>query len=169
MRYTKVITSFVLAGVVLTQSAFAQGYPGYDGPYGRYEGYYGHRHGPHPDDYRPMMGPGPGPDFGPRGPGPGPRPGPGFGPEWGGPHPPPPPPPPPPPGFDRGPGAGPYHNIYRGGYLPRYYRDRVYVVERWREYDLAPPPRGYHWVQVGGDYVLAAIATGLIMQILLDH
>ena len=34
---------------------------------------------------------------------------------------------------------------------------------------MSAPPRGYHWVQTGGDYVLAAIATGLIVQILLNN
>ena len=33
----------------------------------------------------------------------------------------------------------------------------------------AAPPRGYHWVQNGPDYVLVAIATGIIAQILLNH
>ena len=43
------------------------------------------------------------------------------------------------------------------------------VVDDWRGHHLSPPPRGYHWVQTGGDYVLVAIATGVIMQILLSH
>ena len=30
-------------------------------------------------------------------------------------------------------------------------------------------PRGYHWVRSGDDYVLAAIATGVILQTLLSH
>ncbi|MES1163856.1 MAG: RcnB family protein, partial [Rhizobacter sp.] len=29
--------------------------------------------------------------------------------------------------------------------------------------------RGYHWVQTGGDYVLVAIATGIIASILLNQ
>jgi Ni/Co efflux regulator RcnB len=29
-------------------------------------------------------------------------------------------------------------------------------------------PRGYHWVQAG-DYVLVAIATGIIVQLLLNN
>lgn len=57
----------------------------------------------------------------------------------------------------------------RGGYIPREYRNRQYVVSNYRAYRLAPPPRGQQWVQVGGDYVLVAIATGLIANIILNH
>ena len=70
----------------------------------------------------------------------------------------------------RGRGAGPEHNWYRGSYLPREYRGRNYVVDDWRGHRLYAPPSGYHWVQSpGGDYVLAAIATGLIAAILLNQ
>jgi Ni/Co efflux regulator RcnB len=68
-----------------------------------------------------------------------------------------------------GPGAGPDHAFYRGGRLPNEYRSRQYVVDDWRGHHLSAPPRGYHWVQTGGDYVLAAIATGVIASILLNH
>ena len=66
-------------------------------------------------------------------------------------------------------GAGPDHNFHRGGHLPTQYRSNQYVVDDWRGHHLSAPPRGYHWVQTGGDYVLVAIATGIIMQLLLDH
>ena len=33
---------------------------------------------------------------------------------------------------------------------------------------LSTPARGYLWVQVDGDYVLAAIATGIILDTLLQ-
>ena len=66
-------------------------------------------------------------------------------------------------------GAGPDHAFYRGGRLPPQYRQYNYVVEDWRGHRLSAPPRGYHWVQTGGDYVLVAIATGLILQILLNN
>ncbi len=62
-------------------------------------------------------------------------------------------------------GAGPQHRLYRGGRLPPQYRSHHYVVRDWRHYHLSPPPRGYHWVHTGADFVLAAIATGLILQI----
>ncbi len=66
-------------------------------------------------------------------------------------------------------GAGPNHEFRRGQRLPAEYRSRQYVVEDWRGHNLSAPPRGYHWVQTGGDYVLVAIATGVILQLLLSH
>lgn len=68
-----------------------------------------------------------------------------------------------------GPGAGPEHKFYKGDRLPAEYHHRQYVVDDWRGHHLSAPPRGYHWVQTGGDYVLAAVATGLIADILLNH
>ena len=55
----------------------------------------------------------------------------------------------------------------RGGYVPYQYRSRQYVVNDWRGHHLSAPPRGHQWVQVGGDYVLMAVATGLIVNLLL--
>jgi len=66
-------------------------------------------------------------------------------------------------------GAGPYHQLHRGERLPVEYRHRHYVVDDWRGHNLSAPPRGYHWVQTGGDYVLVAIATGIILQLLLNN
>ena len=66
-------------------------------------------------------------------------------------------------------GAGPDHNFHRGARLPMAYRNRQYVVNDWRGHHLSPPPRGHQWVQTGADYVLVAIATGLIVQVLLNH
>ncbi|HVZ45703.1 MAG TPA: RcnB family protein [Ramlibacter sp.] len=66
-------------------------------------------------------------------------------------------------------GAGPDHEFHRGDRLPAEYRNRTYVVDDWRGHHLSAPPRGYHWVQTGGDYVLAAVATGVILQLLLNH
>jgi Ni/Co efflux regulator RcnB len=65
-------------------------------------------------------------------------------------------------------GAGPKHEFYRGGRLPTEYRGRTYVVDDWRGHHLSAPPRGYHWVQAGSDYVLAAVATGVILDVLLS-
>jgi Ni/Co efflux regulator RcnB len=65
-------------------------------------------------------------------------------------------------------GAGPSHNFYRGGHLPAEYRDHRYVVSDWRGHHLSAPPRGYQWVQTGDDFVLAAIATGVIASVLLN-
>jgi len=66
-------------------------------------------------------------------------------------------------------GAGPDHQFYRGERLPDQYRNSQYVVNDWRGHHLSAPPRGYHWVQTGGDYVLVAIATGVILQLLLNN
>jgi len=52
----------------------------------------------------------------------------------------------------------------RGAVLPPYYRG--YVVNDYYRYRLRPPPRGYAWYRVGNDYLLAAIATGIIFEII---
>ena len=57
----------------------------------------------------------------------------------------------------------------RGRYIPREYRNRQYVVVNHHHHRLTAPPRGHHWVQVGGDYVLIAVATGLIAHIILNN
>jgi Ni/Co efflux regulator RcnB len=66
-------------------------------------------------------------------------------------------------------GAGPEHSFRRGDRLPSRYRNHQYVVNNYREHHLRPPPRGYHWVQTGGDYVLAAVATGIIADLIINH
>ena len=66
-------------------------------------------------------------------------------------------------------GVGPNHEWRRGGALPAEYRGDRYVVNDWRGHHLSEPPRGYHWVQVNGDYVLAAVATGVILDTLLTQ
>jgi Ni/Co efflux regulator RcnB len=65
-------------------------------------------------------------------------------------------------------GAGPDHSWRRGDRLPDRYRSNQYVVNDWRGHHLRQPPRGYHWVQSGGDYVLAAVATGLIADLIIN-
>jgi len=52
----------------------------------------------------------------------------------------------------------------RGAYLPPSYRG--YVVHDYHRYHLRPPPRGYEWRQVGDDYLLIALASGLIAEII---
>lgn len=69
-------------------------------------------------------------------------------------------------GYDDRPGPGRWH---KGERLPREYRERQYVIEDWRAYSLAPPPRGYQWVGVGGDYFLVAIPTGLVFQVVIGR
>ena len=66
-------------------------------------------------------------------------------------------------------GGGPRHDLRRGQRLSKEYRDSRYVVNDWRERRLSAPPRGHHWVRTGNDYVLAAVATGIIAQVLLSN
>ena len=66
-------------------------------------------------------------------------------------------------------GAGPSHEFQRGQRLPPEYHNRQYVVDDWRGHRLSAPPRGYHWVQTGSDYVLVAITTGIILNLLLNN
>lgn len=55
---------------------------------------------------------------------------------------------------------------YRGARLPAAYYAPRYVVHNYGSYRLRPPPRGYHWVRVDNDVVLAAITTGVVMQVI---
>lgn len=66
-------------------------------------------------------------------------------------------------------GGGPRHDLRRGQRLHQEYRGQRYIVSDWRERHLSAPPRDHHWVRAGNDYVLAAIATGLIAQVLLSN
>ncbi len=60
------------------------------------------------------------------------------------------------------------HDWHHGDRLPRQYW-RGATVD-WHAHHLRRPPRGYHWVQVDGDYVLAAVATGFILEsVLANH
>lgn len=60
-------------------------------------------------------------------------------------------------------------HFQRGRYIPVEYRSRQYVVVNPYQHRLYAPPRGQHWVQVGSDYVLVAIATGLIVNLVLNN
>lgn len=66
-------------------------------------------------------------------------------------------------------GAGPNHDFHKGGRISNQYRSKQYVVNDWRGHHLHAPPRGYHWVQTGPDYVLVAVTSGLIAQIVLGN
>ena len=65
-----------------------------------------------------------------------------------------------------------YHPGYaawrRGAYLPPAYRGRGYVVYDYGRYRLRTPPRGYYWYRDGDDYLLAAIATGLVLDVIIN-
>ncbi|MDM0036680.1 RcnB family protein [Variovorax sp. J22P271] len=71
--------------------------------------------------------------------------------------------------FDHRAYPNPHAEWRRGGRVPNEYRGRQYVVNDWRGHRLQPPPRGYQWMGVGGDFVLAAAATGLIAQIVIGQ
>ncbi|WP_025602654.1 RcnB family protein [Burkholderia sp. WSM2230] len=53
----------------------------------------------------------------------------------------------------------------KGDRLPPEYRDRQYVIDDWRAYHLAPPPRGYSWVGIGGDYLMVQLSSGVILRV----
>jgi Ni/Co efflux regulator RcnB len=61
--------------------------------------------------------------------------------------------------------VGRWHRGYR---LPRAYWGRSHWVN-WRTHYLWAPPYGYQWVYIDGDYVLMAIATGLIADIVAGY
>lgn len=61
-----------------------------------------------------------------------------------------------------------YHHWRRGDRLPDEYRRREYVVNDWDRYNLQAPPRGYQWMNVDGNYMLVAIASGLIADLVLN-
>jgi Ni/Co efflux regulator RcnB len=69
--------------------------------------------------------------------------------------------------FDRGRYVRPSGYYYRswryGDRLPRVYYGSRYVVNNYYAYRLRPPPRGYHWVRVDHDIVLAAITSGIVV------
>lgn len=59
------------------------------------------------------------------------------------------------------------HRWGRGERLPVAYYARPYVIADYRDCGLRAPPRGYHWVRVDGDAVLAAVATGIVIDTVL--
>jgi Ni/Co efflux regulator RcnB len=58
------------------------------------------------------------------------------------------------------------HAWRRGAYVPRAYR--TYYVQDPYYYGLAPAPRGYRWIYADGNFVLMALATGLIANVILN-
>ncbi len=62
---------------------------------------------------------------------------------------------------------GPSHpNWKKGGHIARNDWGRGSHID-YREHHLRKPPRGYEWRQVDNNYVLAAVATGLIASVIL--
>ncbi len=69
-----------------------------------------------------------------------------------------------PPGYHLAPNGG-WNGWHRGGY----YHGPRNVVRDYGRYHLRPPPRGYEWVQANGQFVLLAVTTGVIADILLNR
>lgn len=54
----------------------------------------------------------------------------------------------------------------RGGRVPVVYRTDRYYVSDWHREHLREPPRGYRWVRSDdGEFLMIAIATGIIVDI----
>jgi Ni/Co efflux regulator RcnB len=64
------------------------------------------------------------------------------------------------PGRDVRPGFVPWR---RGAYLPPQYLS--YALEDYWRFHLRRPPYGYEWVQVGSEFLLISIGTGLIFDV----
>ncbi len=73
------------------------------------------------------------------------------------------------PGYWYAPGYGyrpvGHYGWARGHYVPVVYRH--YYVQDWGYYGLRPPPPGYRWIYADGNFVLMAVATGLIADLVL--
>ena len=61
-----------------------------------------------------------------------------------------------------------YRTWRRGDHLPHGWYGNSYVVYDWRPYRLYSPPYGYHWVRVGNDVLLTAVATGIVLDVIYD-
>jgi len=60
------------------------------------------------------------------------------------------------------------HNEWRRGYrLPPGAWGGGVVINDWGRYRLSAPPYGYQWRYIDGNYVLAAVATGVISSIII--
>ena len=71
-------------------------------------------------------------------------------------------------GHYRAPRGYHYRVWHRGDHLPRSYYGSSYIVYDWRPYRLYSPPYGYHWVRVGNDVLLTALATGVVLDVIYD-
>lgn len=59
--------------------------------------------------------------------------------------------------------------FHRGDRVPTEYRHQGHAMHNWRAQHLSAPARDQQWVQVGADYALIAIATGVIAQLVLNR
>lgn len=57
-----------------------------------------------------------------------------------------------------------------GGYVPHSYRQPNYYVNDWNAHNLYAPPYGHQWVRTDtGDFLLMALATGIIASLILRN
>jgi Ni/Co efflux regulator RcnB len=64
------------------------------------------------------------------------------------------------------PGRYVHHGDWKKGYhMDHRDWDRGAKLD-WRSHHLRQPPRGYEWREVDGNYVLAAVATGVIASLI---
>ena len=62
-----------------------------------------------------------------------------------------------------------HHNDWRRGHRMRHEDWSRGERVDWRRHHLRHPPRGYEWREVDGNYVMAAVATGLIASIIANN
>ena len=60
------------------------------------------------------------------------------------------------------------HRWSQGERVPQHYRGGAYIVTDWQVRHLRRPNRGYHWVRVNNQYLLIAIVSGLILNLITD-
>ena len=82
-------------------------------------------------------------------------------------------------GHDNDQGRGDHHDNgrhegwkkhHRGDHIEVVYLQPRYTITDYRALHLAPPPPGHRWIRYpDGRYMLVAIATGIIADILLGH
>jgi Ni/Co efflux regulator RcnB len=59
-----------------------------------------------------------------------------------------------------------HHDWHKGGRIERTDWDRGERVSDWHGHHLSRPPHGYEWRRVDNNYVLAAVAGGLIASVI---
>ena len=65
---------------------------------------------------------------------------------------------------------GKHRGWHKGEKIEVVYLQPRYHVEDYHHYHLSPPPRGHRWVRTDdGKFILVAVATGIIADILLHH
>ena len=63
-----------------------------------------------------------------------------------------------------------HRDYHRGERIEVVYLEPRYYVEDYDYYELRQPPRGHRWVRTeDGRFILVAVATGIIADILLHH